>query len=1187
MKKITIFFAVVIALGVYFFVEQNYLKIFVHAQEPTSFPQTPLSFPKALDLQRIYKYSEPVYGFYLEGDIVGELDKISAEIKLLNGQVKLISNFKLSDLDIDSRLTANTFYATTQLSTFPEKITEINLIYGGDEDIQVKTVDSDIGNNFIETSALSERALRQKTFFQNMGLNLITREEWGGPETTNWYPQYQSIINQIVVHHTATSVDNNDPANAVRAIYNYHFYRCNDNNGSWNPSDPNARENCNELAEVWEDIGYNYVIDQYGNIYEGRWGGNGVMGAHSWPNNNTIGIAIIGDYTNSMPSNATLESLSNLVGKLAKLNNLNIEPGTSLVGHRHRNYDTICPGDPMLNYLSTLAQKSNQYKDSFTILNNSIQKVNDLLVNRSSDFINPRDGYVQVLIRDNTLDSSTRTFLLSNTPTIENVSSSRGKTVFSISENFLRKFISETLLFSPNAVVQPNFIYKTSSWDNTSPTRAVPSDFNTSTHWYLEKTRTPEAWKELGGCVSNALCGGDPSVVVAVLDTGIAYENFNYDAGGSYILGEFNGLNIEVPTTGTNATYNEGYDRQYQQVPELSNTNFTVASYDASQDFLCMMREGSANPCNAQEIAKIDHANDDQGHGTFVAGVIAANTSDSAPNQVVGIAHNVTIMPVKVFFPNDSSMCYDGLGNNDPSCLPQNAPFSLRSVGSTVMIAWGIDYAVSNGADVINMSLSGSGSDPLVQDSIDAAVAQGVVVVVAAGNNNANVANYFPGNMNNVITVGAVNADNTRSNYSNFGSQLDLVAPVGQSSPGVVGQSYSCSVTDTCFDETNPNLFTAFGSSSSPAQRFGTSFATPQVSAAAALLKSKKTSASASEVESLLKQTAEDVGPVGFDNETGNGILNVDFALKSLWNPWVSSEQQTLMDVAMEEYNGRLYQAVRGVDSRIYIRSTDGNIWTNWQEFGGSTPGNISMITYDGLLFQSVRGESSRIFTRTFNGSSWSAWQELGGLTPGDIEMEVYNEILYQAVRGISGRIFTRTFDGVNWASWQEFGGVTTDSIEMEVYNSNLYQSVRGTSGRVFTRSFNGSNWSSWEEVGGLIMEGEIELKAFNGNLHQAVRDSLLTIYTRSFNGVTWSSWQPDGRTSGKVLMEEYDSSLYQSVRGTSGRIFTRYYNGTVWSKWVENTGSSPGNPSLINFNNLLFQAIRGDSLRVFTRNLN
>lgn len=1171
-------------LSVYFFAEQNYLKTFVHAQEPTSFPQTPLSFPKALDSQRVYTYSEPVYGFYLEGNVIGELSKISVELKLANGTTKTVNDFNISEIDSDSQLIANTFYGTTQLKTFPEKISQITLIYAGSEDIEVRTVSNSIGNNQVKTAALSDRAQREKTMFQNMGLNIVTREEWGGPETTNWYPEYQGYVNQIVVHHTATNIDNNDPANAVRAIYNFHYFRCNDGGGSWNPSDPNAREGCNELAEVWEDIGYNYLIDQNGTIYEGRWGGNGVQGAHSWPNDNTIGIAVIGNYSNSMPSNASLESLSNLIGKLAKLNNLNIESGTSLVGHRHRNYDTACPGDPMLNYLPTLAQRANQYKDSFETLNNAIKKASDLLVNRSNDFINPRDGYVQVLIRDNTLDSSTRMFLLNNTPTVESISSSRGRTVFSISENFLRKFLSEVITLAPSAVVQPNFIYKTSSWDNTSPTRSIPSDYNSSTHWNLEKTRTPEAWKELGGCVSDSLCGGNPAVTVAVLDTGVAYENFNYDAGGTYTLGEFNGLNIEVPTSSANATYNEGYDRQYQQVPELSNTHFTASSYDASQDFLCMMRDGSANPCNAQELLKIDHANDDQGHGTFVAGIISANTSDSAPNQVVGIAHNVTIMPVKVFFPNDSSMCYDGLGNNDPSCLPQNAPFSLRSVGSTVMIAWGIDYAVANGADVINMSLSGSGSDPLVQDSIDAAVAQGVVVVVAAGNNNANVANYFPGNMNNVITVGAVNADNTRSNYSNFGSQIDLVAPVGQSSPGVVSQSYSCSVTDSCFDETNPNLFTAFGSSVTPAQRFGTSFATPQVSAAAALLKSKNINTAPSDVEKIIKYSSQDIGDVGKDSATGYGLLDLEYMLKSTWGSWLVSTQTTNKQITSVSFEGNLFQAVKSLEDRILIRSFDGNTWSSWTGIGGSTPNRIGLAedALNNRLYLSVRGKNSKIYTRYYSGGVWSDWIENGGSAINEVAIKVLSGVLIQSVVGDNLKIYTRTFDGATWSEWIE-NGSTSGSISMQVFNGSIYQSARGLNSKIYTRSFNGS-WSNWTENGGSTAS-DVILASDNTNLYQAVLGSNSKIYTRYFNGSSWSTWMENGGSaSSDIAMSANNNQLFQSVIGSDSKIYTRLFENNTWKPWVEVNGTALGFVDLFFYNNNLHQTVTGTNQQIYTR---
>lgn len=187
---------------------------------------------------------------------------------------------------------------------------------------------------------------------------------------------------------------------------------------------------------------------------------------------------------------------------------------------------------------------------------------------------------------------------------------------------------------------------------------------------------------------------------------------------------------------------------------------------------------------------------DCNGHGTHTAGVIGGKTYGKAPG--------VTLVPIRVF--------------------------DCSGSGWTSNIVQGIDWAINNhvsGPAVLNISISGAQSGSL-NAAVDRAVADGIVVVVAAGNNNKDACGYSPGSASSAITVGAVDSSGTRWEFSNFGKCVDVVAP------GVsITSAWYTSTTDTRTLK-------------------GTSQAAPFVSAAAARLLSENPSRSVADVTSLI-----------------------------------------------------------------------------------------------------------------------------------------------------------------------------------------------------------------------------------------------------------------------------------------------------------------------------------------------
>lgn len=173
-------------------------------------------------------------------------------------------------------------------------------------------------------------------------INVINRKEWGADESLmKWTDIEYAPVKQIIVHHTAGSNNSPiDPAAVVRGIYYFHA-----------------------VEKDWGDIGYNYLVDQYGNIYEGRKGGLGAVGAHSSSYNyGSVGIALIGNYMKDSPSANMLSGLIDAVSfvgyqadlDLTSKHNFEGKEVNVVAGHRDVN-STECPGDILYGMLPDVA----------------------------------------------------------------------------------------------------------------------------------------------------------------------------------------------------------------------------------------------------------------------------------------------------------------------------------------------------------------------------------------------------------------------------------------------------------------------------------------------------------------------------------------------------------------------------------------------------------------------------------------------------------------------------------------------------------------------------------------------------------------------------------------------------------------------------------------------------------------
>ncbi len=185
---------------------------------------------------------------------------------------------------------------------------------------------------------------------------VVSRKDWGSPQgesSPRWTPTYKRVTH-IIIHHTATSNKDTDFAARVRAIWYYHAQ-----------------------TRGWGDIGYNYLVDPNGVIYEGRSGGDDVEAGHAYPfNNGTMGVGMIGNFMTVAPTAAAQASLINLISWKASQRGIDphaVEPITgytdcggtvtynrpTIAGHRdyagsacgQRFNTSTCPGDRLWDML--------------------------------------------------------------------------------------------------------------------------------------------------------------------------------------------------------------------------------------------------------------------------------------------------------------------------------------------------------------------------------------------------------------------------------------------------------------------------------------------------------------------------------------------------------------------------------------------------------------------------------------------------------------------------------------------------------------------------------------------------------------------------------------------------------------------------------------------------------------------
>jgi subtilisin family serine protease len=313
---------------------------------------------------------------------------------------------------------------------------------------------------------------------------------------------------------------------------------------------------------------------------------------------------------------------------------------------------------------------------------------------------------------------------------------------------------------------------------------AIPNDPLYPGQWALSHIHAPEAWD---------IVTGTPSVVIAVLDTGIDVDHPDLINRLWINPGETPGNDIDDD--------NNGY------IDDVHGWNF---------------------------IARNNEVDDDDGHGTKVAGVAAAEGNNAIGFS--GICWNCRIMPVKV-------MQAGGVANYSD-------------------VALGVYYAAAKGAEVINLSLGGYANSKSLQSAIEAA-SQTSLIVAAAGDGNTNTP-FYPAAYPQVLAVGGTTESDDRESSSNYGDWVDVAAPAVNITTTQNGGSY--------------------------VSASGTSFAAPIVSGLAGLVRSQHPDWTSSMVQAQIIHTTDSIPA----SDLGSGRINALNAVTTSPHPMFEIDTTTI-----------------------------------------------------------------------------------------------------------------------------------------------------------------------------------------------------------------------------------------------------------------------------------------------------
>jgi acylphosphatase len=545
----------------------------------------------------------------------------------------------------------------------------------------------------------------------------------------------------------------------------------------------------------------------------------------------------------------------------------------------------------------------------------------------------------------------------------------------------------------------------------------------------------------------------------------------------------------------------------------------------------------------------------DVSHGTAVMG-IAGGVANNA--GMAGVAYNSVLWPIQ--------------GNSGPGQ-------SLGGSSWARAIDWVTSTSSNNRRKVIILEVQTNSFGniemvPSVNAAIRHAIAQGVVVCVAAGNGNRDASlddanNPIPETGSILVGATAYHAtENRRAGFSNFGPRITV------SAPGDAGHDLTCASTgDTAYRN-------GFG---------GTSGATPKVAGTVALMLEANPALTHAQIREILNRTGMPVvtaaaTPVGtFLNAeaavmAAGGAVSEDLNLfvrggdqalwhrgqlmpLGAWSNWKSLGGTVQNIAAGKNKDGRLEVFAIGSDHALWHRwqLSPRGPWSNWASMGGWIDTLAVTQNQDGRLEVFARGGDKALWHiwQTSPSNGWSGWASMGGWVD-----------MVRVGRNKDGRleVFARGSDKAVWHQWQaspssgpwsgwhSLGG-WVDMLEVgNNQDGRLEIFARGSNGAVWhiwqTRPSSGP-WSGWASLGGWV-----DMLRVGRN-----KDGRLEIFARGSDKAVWNIWQtsPNSGWSGWNSLGGW-IDLLQVGHNRDGRleVFARGSDGAVWHRWQMSPSSGP-----------------------------
>ncbi|WP_223257127.1 S8 family serine peptidase [Arthrobacter globiformis] len=456
-------------------------------------------------------------------------------------------------------------------------------------------------------------------------------------------------------------------------------------------------------------------------------------------------------------------------------------------------------------------------------------------------------------------------------------------------------------------------------------------------------------------------------------------------------------------------------------------------------------------------------------HGTHVAGIIAAVTNNRV--GMAGAAPGAKILPVRVLGPCGGT---------------------VSDIADAILWASGAPVADAplnlHPARVINLSLGGPGVCPQTfQEAIDTATARGSVVVAAAGNEMAQASDANPANCRNVVSVAASGSTGALAPYSNFGPGVDITAPGGDMRPTTANDPNSGDPNGILSTE-NDGETTA---TDTPGTNYywseGTSFATPHVSAAAALLMAQMgPTATPAAVVTRLQRTARPITG-GCPQGCGAGLLDAASAVLHFSTVIAAGDftGDGKADVLARENSGFLWLYPGNGRGGWLARQQVGSGWNVFSSV--IAPGDFNGDRRTDILARDMAGElwlypgngRGGWLPRTKVGSGWQSFTAIVG--PGDLNGDGKADVLARDTSGTlwlypgngRGGWLTKTKAGSGWNVMTavvgpgDFNGDRKADVLARDGSGTLWLYPGNGRGGWFPRTKPGAGWNAMTAIAG------------------------------------------------------------------------------------------------------------------------